>query len=65
MDPEALEAKGMRPSDIRPAFVDHVALVMGKRATLVPRGEGRVHGMIMTLSHAEVEVLYSEPSVAA
>lgn len=63
MDPEALEAKGLRPTDVRPAFVEHLALRLGARATLVPRREGRVYGIIMTLTHAEVDDLYSEPSV--
>jgi hypothetical protein len=65
MDPEALEAKGLRPSDVRSAFVEHLALRLGARATLVPKHDGRVHGMVMTLTHAEVDDLYSEPSVKA
>lgn len=65
MDPEALKAKGLRPTDVKPAFVEHLALRLGARATLVPRREGRVYGMIMTLTHAEVDDLYSEPSVKA
>ena len=65
MDPEALEAKGLRPSGVRQAFVEHLALRLGARATLVPQYNGRVHGIIMTLTHAEVDDLYSEPSVKA
>jgi hypothetical protein len=65
MDPEALAAKGLRPSGVRPAFVEHLALRLGARATLVPQRDGRVYGMIMTLTHAEVDDLYSEPSVKA
>jgi hypothetical protein len=65
MDPEVLEAKGFRPSDVRPAYVEPFALRLGARATLVPGPDGRVYGMIMTLTHAEVDGLYSEPSVAA
>jgi hypothetical protein len=65
MDPEVLEAKGLRPAGVRSACVEHLALRLGARATLVPRREGRVYGMIMTLTHAEVDELYSEPSVGA
>ena len=65
MDPEALAAKGLRPSGVKPAFVEHLALRLGARATLVPKRDGRVYGMIMTLAHAEVEDLYSDPSVRA
>ncbi len=65
MDPEALEAKGLRPSRPRQAFVERFALILAARATLRPGGEGRVYGTIMRLTHAEVDQLYSEPSVAA
>ena len=49
----------------RRAHVDHVALRLGKRATLVPHLEGRVYGVLMTLMHSEIDRLYSEASVAA
>jgi hypothetical protein len=65
MDPEVLNAKGVRPFDIRQAYVERFALRLGKRATLVPEPAGRVYGTIMTLTHDEVDRLYSEPSVAA
>lgn len=65
MDPQALEARGFRPSDIRQAFVERYALRLGARATLVPSVEGRVYGMIMTLTHDEIDWLYAEPSVSA
>jgi hypothetical protein len=65
MDPDALEAKGLRPTHVRPAFVEHLALRLGARATLVPKRDGCVYGMIMRLSHAELDDLYSEPSVKA
>ena len=65
MDPEVLGAKGVRPFNIRQAYVDRFALRLGQRATLVPDLAGRVYGTIMTLTHGEVDRLYSEPSVAA
>src|SRR5262249_26322436 len=65
MNPEALVAKGFRPSRVRQAFVERYELRLGARATLVPSREGRVHGTIMALTHAELDQLYSEPSVAA
>jgi len=65
MDPEALEAKGLRPTRTSHAYVERFQLRLGARATLVPSTEGRVYGTIMTLTHAEVDRLYSEPSVAA
>jgi len=65
MDPEALRARGFRPSDVRMACVEGFALRLGARATLVPDTDGRVYGMVMTLTHGELDQLYSEPSVAA
>lgn len=65
MDPEALEAKGLRPSHVRQAYVNRFKLTLGARATLVPDVDERVYGTIMRLSHAEVDELYSEPSVSA
>jgi hypothetical protein len=65
MDPEALRAKGLRPSKVRQAYVERFALMLGARATLVTSRDGRVYGTIMELTHAEVDKLYSEPSVAA
>jgi hypothetical protein len=65
MDPEVLEAKGIHPVDARLAAVPGFGLRIGARAALVPTPGGAVHGVLMKLSHAEVERLYSEPSVQA
>jgi hypothetical protein len=65
MDERLLEGKGVRPTDIRPAAVPGFALRIGARAALVPTAAGQVHGLLMKLSHAEIETLYSEPSVRA
>jgi hypothetical protein len=63
MDPQLLQAKGVHPTDVRPAAVSGFALRIGARAAMVPATGAQVHGMLMTLSHAEVEKLYSEPSL--
>ena len=63
IDPDALEAKGLRRLDVRRAPVDGFELRLAERATLVSVKEGRVHGMIMRLTHTEIDQLYSEPSV--
>ncbi|WP_342737163.1 gamma-glutamylcyclotransferase family protein [Bradyrhizobium sp. B117] len=65
MDPEALQAKGLRPRQVRQAYVERFALKLGARATLVASRDGPVYGTIMRLTHAEVDQLYSDPSVAA
>ena len=65
MDAGLLRAQGFDPRDPRLASVAGRALLLGARATLVPASAGRVHGMVMALSHAEIDRLYAEPSVAA
>jgi hypothetical protein len=65
MDGDLLRAQGFDPRDPRLASVSGLALRLGARATLVPESGGRVHGMLMALTHAEIDRLYAEPSVAA
>ncbi len=65
MDADALREKGFHPADARRASVEDMALHLGERATLVPERGGRVHGMLMSLTHAELDRLYAEPSVEA
>jgi hypothetical protein len=65
MDPEALEAKGFWPVNVRQAYLAGFALRIGQRATLVPAPDGRVYGTIISLTHDDLDRLYSEPSVAA
>jgi hypothetical protein len=65
MDVDALRKKGFHPANARRASVEDLALHLGGRATLVPERGGCVHGMLMNLTHAEVDRLYAEPSVEA
>jgi len=65
MDPELLQDRGILPTDIRVASVSGFALRIGARATLVPNLGGQVHGVLMKLSHADLERLYADPSVRA
>ena len=63
MDEEVLRAKGVTVTHLRPASVLGFQLRIGQRATMVPSESGRVFGLIAALSHAELERLYSEPSL--
>jgi hypothetical protein len=63
MDPKILRSSGVEPSNIRQAFVDQFALRIGRRATLVPSGECRAYGMVISLTHAELERLYTAPGL--
>ena len=65
MDAESLEAKGFHPVNGRLAHVPGMALVIGRRATLVPDPGKSAHGFVFGLTHDEIDRLYAEPSVAA
>jgi hypothetical protein len=63
MDRALLADKGLQPINDRPAKVEGYSLKIGKRATLVPTPNSVAHGMVMTLSNAELHSLYNESSV--
>jgi len=65
MDQELLRGKGLSPQRADLASVDGFALLIGQRAALVPRPGSRVHGVVVSLTLAELDRLYSEPSVRA
>jgi len=65
MDEELLRGKGARPAPVRVASVQGFVLRIGQRASLVPDDAGRVHGVVASLTHSDLERLYSEPSVRA
>lgn len=62
---EILRSKGVHPANPRAGCVPGFALRIGQRATLMPSSQSSAYGIIMELCHAEVEKLYSEPSVSA
>ena len=65
MDAELLRSKGASPQNIRRAGAPGFALRIGKRATLWPDRTTCAYGMLMQLTHEEIEKLYSEDSVRA
>ena len=65
MDVDVLRAKGAQPVNIRGASVPGFALRIGQRATLLRNPDARAHGILMELTHAEIEQLYSDASVRA
>jgi hypothetical protein len=64
MDDDLLREKDMNPVDPRMASVENFSLVIGARATLVPYAGRTVYGVLCSLTHAEVDALYSEASVS-
>lgn len=65
MDQDVLRAKGIEPQAVERASVPGLALRIGQRAAMAPSPNGRVHGVVMSLTLAELDRLYSEPSVQA
>ncbi len=65
MDVQVLRQAGTRPSNFRRAYVADFALRIGQRATLVPSPGARAYGMLIALTHAELEHLYGAPGLDA
>ncbi len=65
MDAQVLHQAGTKPSKFRRAYVADFALRIGQRATLVPSPGARAYGMLISLTHAELERLYSAPGLEA
>ncbi len=63
MDAEVLRRAGTEPSNFRPAYLADFALRIGERATLVPSPGARAYGMLISLTHAELERLYGAPGL--
>ena len=63
MDEDLLRQKGTNPTDRRDAFLKDYTLVIGERATLVPKSGAQAYGLIFSLTETEIESLYAEPSL--
>jgi hypothetical protein len=63
MDAQVLRQAGTKPSNLRRAYVADFELRIGQRATLVPSPGARAYGMLIALTHAELERLYSAPGL--
>ena len=64
MDETLLQAKGIEPQQCRLAAVENFRLMIGERATLIPSPGHTVHGVVFSLTHAEIDSLYAEASVS-
>lgn len=64
MDEDLLLEKSVTPENRRVAFVNNFRLIIGNRATLVPFAGGTVYGVLFSLTHQEIDQLYSDPSVS-
>jgi hypothetical protein len=64
MDPDLLRSKGLDPVNARRACVRGMRLSLGARAALEADPGGSVYGILVELTHGEIERLYAEPVVA-
>ena len=65
MDSDVLQENNVSPDNPRRAYVDNFALSIGQRATLTPFVGGRAYGMVLALTHNELEKLYSGSGLEA
>jgi len=65
MDHELLRAAGIQPSPLRVARLPEYALKIEERATLLPAVGHTAYGVLTTLTHPELERLYSGPGLDA
>jgi hypothetical protein len=63
MDSDILRESNVTPFNPRRAYVDDFALRIGQRATLLPSAGARAYGMLIALTHSELERLYTAPGL--
>lgn len=63
MDENVLRKAGTHPINVRHAYVDDFALRIGNRATLIPSPGDRAYGMLIALSHPDLDILYNAPGL--
>jgi hypothetical protein len=63
MDVTVLRNSGVVPTNLRKAYVDDFALRIGNRATLVSSPGSRAYGMLIALTHPELQKLYGSPGL--
>jgi len=58
MDEEILKSKGVEPRDKRKALVNGYELRLGNMATLLRKENAKAYGMVYSLTHEEIDILY-------
>jgi AIG2 family protein len=64
MDEGILLKNGIKPSNPRNGYLNHFALKIGNRASLIPSTGEKSYGIVMTVDMAAIHNLYAEASVA-
>ena len=65
MDPDILAKYGIGIEGSIQAYVEDFRLLIGDRATLVPCEGARAYGMLIALTHADLDKLYKAPGLQA
>jgi len=63
MDSDILHQSNVIPVNPRRAYVEDFVLRIGQRATLLPSIGSRAYGMLIALTHSELNQLYSAPGL--
>jgi hypothetical protein len=63
MDVNILRKNQVSPANPRRAYVEGFGIRIGGRATLVPDIQSRAYGMLIGMTHAELDLLYSAPGL--
>jgi len=64
MDPTLLREHGVQPENPRAATVTGYRLAIGARAAMLPEARGTVWGLAYDLTHAEIDRLYGDATLA-
>ena len=59
MDVELLREQGLHPMNARPASAEGFSLWIGQRAAMIPTKGARAYGMLISLTHKEIDQLYA------
>lgn len=63
MDDDVLKDQSVTAINPRKTYVDDFELCIGQRSTLVPRKGDRSYGVVYSLTHEDLERLYSSPGL--
>jgi len=63
MDGEVLKGHSVTALNPRKAYVDDFVLCLGRRSTLVPSEGARSYGVVYSLTHEDLDRLYSSPGL--
>ena len=65
MDEEILKSKNVEPRNKRTAIANGYELRVGKMATLLRKDKAQSHGIVYSLTHDEIDILYAKSGLTA